>query len=290
MGQAIKLSLPLHGTPGKDFFIDYMPDCDPTPGISDARCGTKTYNEHTGTDFIIRSFKTMDSGVTVYAAADGEVMTAYDLYYDRNKNWEASGLANRISILHADGMLARYGHLMKHSILVAPGQKVVKGQAIAKVGSSGASYFPHLHFELVRNDTIFDPFGGTCGQENEMWEVPPPYDTALYLIDAGFVPYVPRQDALQERELLRDSFSMATDTVVCLWVQVHGLRTGDKIKVKWLDPQHGLCYKYTGVWQKNWWYAYGWAYIPVPRKKGSWRAQYYVNRKLLADKQFFVQE
>ena len=86
-GQDVKFALPLHGTAGKDFWIDYYVDHDTSTGVRDAHCGTKTYDGHRGTDFLIRSFKTMDSGVYVYAMADGIVYETRDGNFDREKKW-----------------------------------------------------------------------------------------------------------------------------------------------------------------------------------------------------------
>ena len=58
----------------------------------------------------------------------------------------------------------RYDHLKKNSILVRPGDHIVKGQKIGEVGSAGHSSNPHLHFEVWGNtyyDPI-DPWKGNC--------------------------------------------------------------------------------------------------------------------------------
>ena len=62
------------------------------------------------------------------------------------------GYGNHIIISHGDGYYTLYGHLDSVDPSVNVGGTVMKGQVIAKVGSTGSSTGPHLHFE-VRKDT-----------------------------------------------------------------------------------------------------------------------------------------
>lgn len=76
------------------------------------------------------------SGKSVVAAADGTVVLAgYNGSY-----------GNCVIISHGSGLFTLYGH--NSSLLTTKNQKVKKGQKIAKVGSTGASTGPHLHFEV----------------------------------------------------------------------------------------------------------------------------------------------
>ena len=109
-GQEVKFSMPLSGIAGKDFFIDYYVDHDSAGSIQDAFCGTKTYDGHKGTDFLLRGYKSMDSGVYVYAAADGRVFEVKDGAYDRNKHWKSGGFGNHVAIIHQDKICTYYGH------------------------------------------------------------------------------------------------------------------------------------------------------------------------------------
>ena len=56
---------------------------------------------------------------------------------------------------HAPGLVTRYGHLS--AFLAKEGQKVTTGTPIARVGSTGRSTGPHLHFEVRRSDDAVDP-------------------------------------------------------------------------------------------------------------------------------------
>lgn len=68
-----------------------------------------------------------------------------------------SGLGNQIAINHGGGVVTRYGHCLSGSISVRTGQRVSAGQAIARVGSTGNSTGPHLHFEVRINGSAVNP-------------------------------------------------------------------------------------------------------------------------------------
>lgn len=68
---------------------------------------------------------------------------------------QISGYGNVVEVTHANGLVTRYGHLS--GFLAKEGQKVSTGTPIAKVGSTGRSTGPHLHFEVRRSDTAVDP-------------------------------------------------------------------------------------------------------------------------------------
>ncbi len=79
-------------------------------------------------------------GSSVYAARSGTVMET---------GW-VEGYGLLITLRHSDGWTTRYGHLSK--ILIKSGQKVQRGTLIGKVGSTGLSTGPHLHFEVRNRD------------------------------------------------------------------------------------------------------------------------------------------
>lgn len=66
-----------------------------------------------------------------------------------------SGYGNLVEIDHGNGYVTRYGHNDKLSVKV--GQTVKKGQVIAKMGSTGRSTGPHVHFEVLKNGVRVDP-------------------------------------------------------------------------------------------------------------------------------------
>lgn len=66
-----------------------------------------------------------------------------------------SGYGNLVEINHGNGYVTRYGHNLKN--LVAVGQAVKKGELIAKMGTTGRSTGPHVHFEVMVNGRHVDP-------------------------------------------------------------------------------------------------------------------------------------
>jgi murein DD-endopeptidase MepM/ murein hydrolase activator NlpD len=72
-------------------------------------------------------------------------------------SWASSryGYGNLIEINHGDGLKTRYGH--NKTIEVSVGDVVNKGQVIAKMGSTGRSTGPHVHYEILRNNRQIDP-------------------------------------------------------------------------------------------------------------------------------------
>ncbi len=62
---------------------------------------------------------------------------------------------NVVDIQQNDGLISRYAHMSQ--ILVKPGERIWQGQVIGRVGSTGRSSGPHLHFELIRGNKAMNP-------------------------------------------------------------------------------------------------------------------------------------
>ena len=82
------------------------------------------------------------NGMPVYAAADGIVHTTAAL---------TTSYGNYVIIAHYNGLYTLYAHGQAGSICVSEGQAVKQGQQIMRVGSTGNSTGPHLHFEVRRS-------------------------------------------------------------------------------------------------------------------------------------------
>ncbi|MDR2444179.1 MAG: M23 family metallopeptidase [Deltaproteobacteria bacterium] len=85
-------------------------------------------------------------GTPIYAPADGTVLSS---------DWSSSGYGLMVTIDHGYGLTTRYAHLSES--LVETGQVVTRGQKIAKIGNTGRTTGPHLHFETVLGGVHIDP-------------------------------------------------------------------------------------------------------------------------------------
>ena len=99
----------------------------------------KTKKFHTGIDI------GAGYGLDIVAGGDGVVTMATT----------NGGYGKCVIINHGSGITTLYGHCS--TLLVSVGDKVAKGQIIAKVGSTGVSTGPHLHFEVRVNGSTTDP-------------------------------------------------------------------------------------------------------------------------------------
>jgi murein DD-endopeptidase MepM/ murein hydrolase activator NlpD len=93
----------------------------------------------------------MPVGTTLHAARGGIVSSTKDDYHMGGAKEYFLDKANFVKILHDDGTIATYAHILLGSLKVKLGDKIATGQAIARSGSSGYSTGPHLHFVIQRN-------------------------------------------------------------------------------------------------------------------------------------------
>ena len=70
-------------------------------------------------------------------------------------NARKGGYGRVVELEHADGVISRYAHLS--TSLVNVGQQIVRGEVIAKVGSTGRSTGPHLHLEVIKDKRRINP-------------------------------------------------------------------------------------------------------------------------------------
>ncbi len=94
---------------------------------------------HNGLDFAAAE------GTEIHATAAGVVSFA----------GVKDGYGNVVEINHGDGLVTRYAH--NHSLQVRLGELVRKGQVIARMGSTGRSTAPHVHYEVLRDGLFLNP-------------------------------------------------------------------------------------------------------------------------------------
>jgi Peptidase family M23 len=244
------LLLPIDCTLGVDCWIPRYVDHDPGPGARDYACGKLTGDGHKGTDFAIRDLATMVEGVEVRAAAAGVVDALRDGMPDQSLDEagrEALGgrsCGNGIRLDHGDGWSTWYCHLRRGSLMVQEGDRVEAGQALALVGLSGETTFPHLHFDLRHGDRAIDPFVGAdgaqdCGSGKEpLWQAGVmaaiSYQPVL-LTDAGFAPAPPEAEDVQRGYHDRADLAV-TSRVLELWVEGFWVEPGDRVRFTITDP------------------------------------------------------
>ncbi len=136
----------------KDIFV---PSQKPTGQKSRAIGGRSGFIWPTSASHVTQYFSWRHPGVDIagpqsndiYAAAGGTVIFS---------GWQR-GYGNTILIDHGDGHKTRYGHASK--LFVSAGEEVTRGEVIAKVGSTGRSTGPHLHFEIWSGKSRINPLG-----------------------------------------------------------------------------------------------------------------------------------
>ena len=101
-----------------------------------------------------RSDGTHNDGINI-AAPRGAAVQAADAGVVAYTGNELRGYGNLVLVKHASGWISAYAHC--DSILVKRGERVGRGQVIARVGSTGNVSEPQLHFELRRGQHAVDP-------------------------------------------------------------------------------------------------------------------------------------
>ena len=94
-------------------------------------------------------------GKNIAAVADGTVVGVVTAKADDKKfntvalkDNQMELFGNYVIIKHADKLFSVYGHMQQNSTALKVGDKVVRGQKIGKIGTSGSAFIPHLHFEV----------------------------------------------------------------------------------------------------------------------------------------------
>jgi murein DD-endopeptidase MepM/ murein hydrolase activator NlpD len=123
----------------------------PVPGFFTASENGAFGERYSGTDFHTGVDISDEDiyGATVVAAESGTIVKTVTEYAP------GLGYGKNTVIDHGNGISTMYAHL--DEILIKTGDRVEKGQAIAKVGSTGSSTEPHLHFEVRENGVSVDP-------------------------------------------------------------------------------------------------------------------------------------
>ena len=243
--------LPIDCTLGEDCWVANYVDIGPDDGKqSDPACQKRTYDGHKGTDFAIPDEVAMKRGVNVLASMEGTVKRIRDSEPDR---WptakelsqikeERKECGNAVLIDHGNGLQSIYCHLKQGSVKVEAGQDVKRGDVIGQVGLSGFTEFPHLHFGILWEGAIVDPFTGQnntekCGvQKRRLWDKDLVLEYQPFVIqNIGFTNILPEFEKIEKDSKSSDNVPLDSE-LLAFWITMLGAQEGDRIMLEIRDP------------------------------------------------------
>lgn len=249
--QDISLRLPAACELGRTCFIQHYVDHDRTDAARDYTCGTLTYDKHNGTDIRIPTMAAQRAGVDVVAAADGKVLRLRDGVEDISVNERGrqsvsnTECGNGVAVDHGNGWETQYCHMAKGSLSVKPGDAVKAGDRLGRIGLSGLTEFPHLHFTVRKDGKVIDPF--TSGPESQecgikqlasLWE-PSVLRALAYqagsVLNKGFAPGPVKMEAIESGAVEQDMPTTKSPALVA-YVRAIGLKGGDVQTLALFDP------------------------------------------------------
>ncbi len=247
----ILLDFPLKCTIDKDCWILVYPDMDGSEKWKDYKGGTRTYNTHGGTDFVIKNQKKMYSRVPVVAAANGKVIGTRNGVRDINvKKIGKSAVdkiecGNRVAIYHGRGLLTDYCHMLNGSIAVKKGDYVKAGEVLGYVGMSGLTETPHLHFGVQYKNKKIDPFTGKFiknwpiqALNRSLWK--PGVKNKLkyhpaFIYNIGVTSQSPDRTEIQEGNFEQQNIKNNSEFIY-IWADTLSIKRGDVLSFILKDP------------------------------------------------------
>jgi hypothetical protein len=244
----ISLSAPVACPSGMVCPVQNLFDHDPGKSVRDFRCTALSYDGHDGTDVRAPSLAAQRAGINVRAAAEGVVLGARDGMADvgiagaGREALKDVECGNGVLLRHAGGWDTQYCHMAQGSIAVKRGDSVARGQVLGRIGLSGMTEFPHLHFALRRNGKPVDPYAidgaETCGAGRSVWSpeaaVVMQPDAPLVL-NAGFAAGPVPNEAIESGAAEAQAPGKDPAALV-VYGRVIGLSPGDAVRVTLLGP------------------------------------------------------
>jgi murein DD-endopeptidase MepM/ murein hydrolase activator NlpD len=171
--------------------------------------------------------------------------------------------------------------------MVQEGDPVAAGQALALVGLSGETTFPHLHFDLRKGERAVDPFVGEggaqgCGPgERPLWQEDVLAAFAyqpVVLVNAGIAPAPP--EAEDARRGYHDRATLATTSrVLELWVDGYWVEAGDRVRFIITGPDGAPVLAHTVELDRG--FAHWFQFAGARRPGDAWPAGTYVGEVTL---------
>ncbi|HSB73708.1 MAG TPA: M23 family metallopeptidase [Candidatus Methylomirabilis sp.] len=284
---APSLALPIDCEIGKSCIVQNYVDQDAGPGARDYRCGWLTYDGHKGTDIRVIDGALLKRGVAVLAAAPGRVRAVRDGMRDVSvRTIGKAAIARReagnsVVIEHGDGWESQYAHMREGSVAVRAGDVVQSGDRLGIVGLSGATEFPHLHFEVRYRGKPVDPFTGVEQREAcqagdaALWQRQATQALAYVptgVLDAGIAGAPPVVAAgFVDRDKI-EVFTSASGAAV-FWVQIYGAQANDLEQFRLIAPDGRVLAERRDLISRN--RAQWLAYVGVRRADADWLAGTY---------------
>lgn len=239
---AFDLAWPLDCTLNETCFIQQYVDRDPGPGARDYTCGPLSYDGHKGTDIRVALENQLgQTAPQVLAAAPGRVTGLRNDMVEgimgrpgapRRQDIAGRECGNGLVIDHGEGWVTQYCHMAQYSVSVDVGDIVDTGTPLGRMGLSGATEFPHLHFSVRKDGQTVDPFAPDPDAEclegpatNTLWSDPPAYTSGVILA-AGTLDRVPEFTEIKHGLPPRNTANRR-DSALVLWGYAIGAQADD---------------------------------------------------------------
>ncbi len=284
-------------------YADLIPGKD--NGKKDWMCATgssaRNYDGHNGADILPFPFQWLmlkQGAVDMIAAATGQVIAFQDGNFDRNCAAPHiqgtypgfSGYGNFVALIHPDNSISIYGHMKNGSVAnLEIGQSVSVGQYLGKVGSSGNSTAPHIHFEVrpcltpADDCKYVEPWwtnnGCNTTVSNSWWaDQKPFYDKAVNrVMTLASVPGSPTCSNVENNDAtetvhIRNHFN--SGSTVTMGVFLRDFNTGDGLSVRMYSPTNVLLQTWTTTATE--YHRWGYAFYPTRTMSGATSGTYRV--------------
>jgi len=195
------------------------------------------------------SLASQKAGVEVLASASGRVLRTRDGTPDGAFGKSAREAVrdvecgNGVVIEHPEHWETQYCHMASGSLAVKPGELVKAGQPLGRVGLSGLTEYPHLHFTVRHKGAVVDPFAygaaaDSCGRGELLWH-PALHAQLAYqeraVLNAGFANGPVTMELIEDGSADKEVPSASSAAIVA-FVRVIGLKAGDAQQLAIKDP------------------------------------------------------